>query len=554
MSISYADTRDSEHLRLLTPPIDAFIARPRPPVPTTSTCPRQTVFFFPGGLATQLLRATAKFKDGVAKPQTFDYEVVWATLEGLKNGTPRHLKMHRDGSGVFRDKGDRIMVPHGVVFEELYKVFIEWCANNNLDLFVLDWDWRRRLENTVTFFVRTYLPFFRARVLAHGLPDPLARFSLIGHSFGGMVVNLILRGDDPIVANLNRAITVATPFYGYAAQVHCWFEGHELVNGGGIFTDEMLGVIASLPSLYTLHYLDEATFRDRATQAGLALDPEFPLTSYPSMDATIPTVRADPYNPKTNGRLVRYPAMTGFDLAELDYAKLQGQQLVAPMPANLAEKFFNIRGVVTEDDQQTPKSTTLGHVTCDWIPTSFESTDPSPIVDGAKVPGDDTQPAWSARLATNAPARCITVRASDIDHMFIMNNARILEALGSILCPPGAAMNPPVPPKPEPASDEDLVAFMRWLHAQGRRRTKTILPRFDDPALRDLVPPELKEKLPGIARRIVSDIMKRPAPPGLSGPAGGGTRRRARPKRRPRKPARKPGARKPAARRRRRGG
>jgi hypothetical protein len=135
-----------------------------------------------------------------------------------------------------------------------------------------------------------------------------------------------------------------------------------------------------------------------------------------------------------------------------------------------------------------------------------------------------------------------------------MNNARTLEALGSILCPPGAAMNPPVPPKPQPASDEDLVAFMRWLHARSRRRTKMSLPRFDDPALRDLVPPELKEKVPEIARRIVMDIMKRPAPPGLSEPAGGGTRRRARPRRRPRKPARKPSARKPAARRRRRGG
>jgi len=37
MSISYADTRDSEHLRLLTPAVD------------------QTVSFFPGGPATNLL-------------------------------------------------------------------------------------------------------------------------------------------------------------------------------------------------------------------------------------------------------------------------------------------------------------------------------------------------------------------------------------------------------------------------------------------------------------------------------------------------------------------
>ncbi|MEX2222802.1 MAG: hypothetical protein WEG40_13475 [Candidatus Rokuibacteriota bacterium] len=528
MSFSYEDTRDSEHLRLLTPAIDAFIAASRKPPATASTCPRQTVFFFAGGLATKLLRATEKFRAGVGKPQTFDYELVWVTEETLTHGTARHLKMHRDPSGGFRDKGDRIIVASGVIWSALYDGFIDWCANNNLDLFVFDWDWRRRLEDTGTFFVRTFLPFFRARVLAAGRPDPLATFSLIGHSFGGMIVNLILRGNDPIVANLARAVTVATPFYGYAAQVHRWFEGDPLVNGDNdIFKEEVMEVVASLPALYTLQYLDEATYNDRAIQAGLALDPEFPLTAYPSMDATTATLRADAYNPKTDGRRVRYPALTGFDRAELDYARLQAQQLAAPMPESLAEKFFNIRGVRTQSDRVTPAGSTPGNVTWSLIPASFDSTDPSPIVDGDRVPGDDTQPAWSARLATNARARCITARASDISHMVIMKHPRVLEALGSILCAPGAAMSPPVPPLPEPASDEDLVAFMRWLHAQPRR--KTPWPHFDDPARRDLVPPEFREKLPAITLRIVMDLMKRPAPPGLSGRAGGGAPRTRRP-------------------------
>ena len=553
MTFSYEDTRDSEHLRLLTPAIDAFISRSRNPRATASTSPRRTVFFFAGGLATQLLRATVKFQAGGKKPQTFDYEVVWVTEETLNRGLMRHLKMHRDAAGVFRDKGDRIIIASGVIWSALYDGFFDWCANNNLDLLVFDWDWRRRLEDTVTFFICKFLPFFRARVLAAGLPDPLANFSLIGHSFGGMVVNLILRGNDPIVANLAHVITVATPFYGYAGQVHRWFEGEPLVNGDNdIFKEEIMEVVASLPSLYTLHYLDEATYREQATQSGLALDPAFPIASYPSMDATIATLRADPYNPKTNGSLVRYPTMTGFDLAELDYARLQAQQLVASMPANLAEKFYNIRGVRTQSDQQTPTSSTQGATTWNWVPTSFDSTDPSPIMDGDSVPGDDTQPAWSARLATNAPARCITVKASDISHMMIMKHPRVLDALGSILLAPGAAMNPPVPPPPEPASDEDLVAFVRWLRTQPRR--KTPWPHFDDPARRDLVPLEFREKLPAITLRIIMDIMKRPAAPGLSGPAGGGRATRpSGPKRgRRKKPARKPRPRKSAARTRRR--
>jgi hypothetical protein len=209
--------------------------------------------------------------------------------------------------------------------------------------------------------------------------------------------------------------------------------------------------------------------------------------------------------------------------------------------------------VRTRSDQQTPTASTLGNITWSLIPASFDSTDPSPIVDGARVPGDATQPAWSARLATNALARCHTVRASDINHMMIMKHPGVLEALGSILCAPGAAMSPPVPPLPEPASDEVLVAFMRWLRRQSGR--KTLWPHFDDPARRSLVPPEFRDKLPAITLRIIMDIMKRPAPPGLSGPAGGGTPRTRRPgpkRGSPKKAARKPSARKPAARQRRR--
>jgi len=546
VTFTYAQTRDNEQLRLLTPAVDAFIARAQRPPATTSTCPRQTVFFFPGGLATQLLRATNKFQDGITVPQTFDYKVIWLTLGELAGGIVRDLKMRRDDSGVFRDKGDRVIVPYGMIDDGLYGDFGNWCASNNLDLFVCDWDWRRRLEETVNFFLHTFLPFFRARVLAKGLPDPLAKFSLIGHSFGGMIVNLVLRGNDPIVANLARAITVATPFYGYATQMHLWFEGEPYFNRpDGLFKQDMMETIASLPSLYTLLFLDEATYRDSANQLGLTTqDPEFPLPAYPSMDATSAALHADPYNPQTNDRLVRYPRTTGFDLAELDYGRLQVQQLAAPMAPNLLAKFYNVRGVRTESDQQTPINNTHGSVTWDWIPTTFDSTDPSPIVNSGDVPGDDTQPAWSARLATNAPARCITVRADNIEHISLMNHSQTLDALASILCAPGAAMNPPVPPQPQPASDEDVIAFMRWLHTQ--RRKKTPWPRFDDPALREMIPDEFREKLPAIKHRIIKDIMKRPGPPGLSGPA-----RPPRPKRRrPKKPARKPTPRKPATRRR----
>jgi hypothetical protein len=113
-------------------------------------------------------------------------------------------------------------------------------------------------------------------------------------------------------------------------------------------------------------------------------------------------------------------------------------------------------------------------------------------------------------------------------------------------------MSSRIPPPPEPASDEDLIAFMRWLRKRPRRKGPSL--RFDDPVWRDLVPPEFRDKLPGITLRIIMDVMKRPAPPGLSEPVRGApsTRRTGSRSRRSKKPAGKSAARNPAAKRRRR--
>jgi hypothetical protein len=443
--------------------------------------------------------------------------------------------MYRDRAGTFRDRGDRIIVSDcavGILGATPHDGLVAWCANNNIGLFVFPWDWRRRLDETVKFFVGTFLPAFRARVLAASRPDPLARFSLVGHSFGGMIVNLILRGNDPIVANMTQALTVATPFYGYQGQVHRWFEGDAYVNGVfpfpvGIFKQEMMETIASLPALYTLHFLDEVTYNNSANHSPpTAQDPDFPLPCYPSMDATNPKLRADAYNPQTNGSLVRYPAMTGFDSCELDYARAQFQLMAAPMDPPVLKKFYNIRGVRTEDDEQTPISDTKGGVTWNWIQTNFDSADTSPIVDGAPVPGDGTQPAWTARLATNDPSRIITVKGSDIEHICMMNHARVLDAIAAILGVRGAPMSPRAAAQPEPASDKDVVEFLRWLseHPELVRRW----PRLDDPKLRQFIPRQFKKNIGAIARRIMMDIMKRPAPKGLEGPGPRTSRKKKR--------------------------
>jgi hypothetical protein len=179
------------------------------------------------------------------------------------------------------------------------------------------------------------------------------------------------------------------------------------------------------------------------------------------MDETTKNLRADPYNPQTNGDLVRYPMLTGFDHNELDYGRTQFQLLASPMDPDLLKKFYNIRGVRAANDGQTAISDTVGSVTWAFIPTNFGASDPSPIRDGASVPGDNTHPAWSACLAPNAVSRCVTVKAPDLDHMFLMNHSTVLKAIQDILCPGGGEVSRSETPQPKPAADEDVVEFLQ---------------------------------------------------------------------------------------------
>ena len=68
--------------------------------------------------------------------------------------------------------------------------FHRWCEINALDLSRL-WDWRRDLTDTGRFFLAEVLPAFERRT-DQCRPKPLDDFTLVGHSFDGLVVKLIL--------------------------------------------------------------------------------------------------------------------------------------------------------------------------------------------------------------------------------------------------------------------------------------------------------------------------------------------------------------------------
>lgn len=240
----------------------------------------------------------------------------------------------------------------------------------------------------------------------------------MGHSFGGMLVKLMLHRQDPVLANMTKAVTVASPFYGYDGQILRWFRGQSLLNHIGPYdvTLRMIKVITSLPGCYVLPYLDYDTFL--ANEVALKADPNYPLNDYPSKDANTGQP-VDPFNPGPD----RYPTDTGFDFAELAYALTTYKTIAAATPAAYVDKFFNIRGI------QSPSGSTTSSIT--WG-TLTGPLDPhaSPVTSGPGCPGDDTQPAWSARLVTLGQ---IVPVIGNIDHMFMMEENATQAAIASVL-------------------------------------------------------------------------------------------------------------------------
>lgn len=459
--MTYDQARDTEQLRLIEPAIEQFIQRYND-WSGPAAGPRRTVFLFPGGLASKLLRAPEPFDPGAPPPDITRYETIWLDLDNLLEVGGGYLALNRTAPGVYEDRHRQIIVAAGTVEVEgisPYTGFETWAAGQ-FDHFVFGWDWRRPLDHIGAFFVQSFLPHFRQRVQAGcDGANPLADFALVGHSAGGMIVNWILRQSDPILLTMHKAVTVGTPFYGYAGQLHRWFEGDKFFNGpGGVAREECIRTLCTLPACYAWNFMDHETYVDN--KAAFASDPEFPLHAYPCTDSGPPagSVIADPYDPQphpaNSTTLSRYRTDINFDHeVELKNARALVKALAGPLTADQAERFFNIRGVqlsglsgvvetlsglvplppfLSSRLEGTPTHDTVGSATWTCVPPLA----PSPVMNGPGVPGDGTQPAWTARhlgLAASHPSHVITVRGLDAVHEFMMSSPSTLKALASVL-------------------------------------------------------------------------------------------------------------------------
>jgi pimeloyl-ACP methyl ester carboxylesterase len=492
--MSYGQTRDSEQLRILSVAIGEFIGRY---LANPATKNRQTVILFPGAMGSQLQRATSAYNGGVGGPQTFSYDSVWLNVFTFL-GAALNLGMTKDSTGTFRDAQDRLIIANGpidIFGVKPYEDFIDWCDANQLDWFVFGWDWRRRLEEAADFFVQQFLPLFQTTVQAACGADPLGNLTLVGHSSGGLVVDLLLQR----CPQVNRAISVGTPFYGTPSQSHRYFEGESFLNYFG--TKTIVKLISSMPGGYTLLFLDAATYA--AAGPALQNDPSYPLAAYPSLDAGNAAVFADPYNPTTNGPLVRYPAATGFDALELGHGDLICHGVTGGLTAAQAAKFTNIRGV------RAVNATAIAQ-TWGWISPSFDpNTGTTPITDSAIGPGDDVVPAWSARLV-GCPNNVVTLKGV-ANHVFLMNDPKTLQELGQILLGGPSIMVRRIKRTVEPAPSSEARAFVRRLQQQFAKG-----PEFKPPdpmAVHEYLDRFPTAKLQSVFARVMIDLVAGPAAP-----------------------------------------
>jgi pimeloyl-ACP methyl ester carboxylesterase len=497
--MSYGEIRDREQFQRLDARISDFVARfyAMDGVET-----RRTVILFPGGLGSRLLRGRWRYDVATF----FSQYTAWLDPMFLDPiAIPASdLQMRSD-----LDEQRRLVVPDGSIdfppFFQPYGGFTQWCDVNKLDWFVFGWDWRRRIEPTVDFFLDTFLDWFRQRVIELCRHDPLQNLTLIGHSFGGLVVKLIVnRHTNPYVRQLKQAVTVGSPFYGYGGQVRRFFEGQALLNdlkGKAA----VIRTISSMPGPYALMFLDHETFI--ANEAALAADPDYPLSQYPSMDHANPAVFADPYNPLTNADRVRYPQNYLFSMGDLIAAKATCRDITARLAPSIEPKFFNIRAVQhdgTQDSQATAVSQTWK-----WIRPEFDvenEADEMPITD-TMGPGDSVIPAWSARLAST-PAGNVRTLKGNIEHMMMMNHCAVHEEVAGIM----GLTNPRHVPQPpcNAAGPSEAKTFLGGLGAVSR----TYAAASEDErrrAVSNYLAPLSREERGRLLARIYLDGLKAPS-------------------------------------------
>jgi pimeloyl-ACP methyl ester carboxylesterase len=493
--MSYATDRDARHLSQLNHAIDQFKASDYHPG-------WKLIFLFPGGVGSQLLRAST---------WPFPYYVSWVDPGRLLVGEPNNLKIETDD----RDHQGQYIIPDhevGVLLPLLrlspYGGFRAWCRDNKFNLFVFGWDWRRGVKHSADFFLGKALPAFVAKGIA------LNDFVLIGHSAGGMVVKVIANQTaDPYVQQMDKAITVAAPFYGISAQIQKFIAGMSVLNWsvstpGNLGARQMARICASMLGGYEFMYLDEATYNSGTNAADFKANTEpYKLLHYPSVDFSDGTV-ADPFNPTNAGGMFRYPANNGIR-PDLMAAAIPGVQMVAQdLDATVAQRFYCIRGIQGKAAvlNNTPVSITWKRVPAGYDADTSPSSNDYPI-DEINGPGDGFLAAWGTRLLRLPAGHVIDVH-DNVEHELMMNMRSVQKEIGLLLGLAEGSIAYPTWVEPVFASLGELGSFLSGVR-------ENITDKFASPAqrlaaFREYLAPFTFGQLQALYNRAVVDLPKSP--------------------------------------------
>jgi hypothetical protein len=483
---TYEQMRDNEYSARLDAAIEAFAHQFK----RDTKSERKTVILFPGGVASQLARSRYRRN----RPRRA-YRTAWLEFSVLC-GAFADLAFE---SGGLIDKDERYIVPDGPVDffpgVQPYVGFEQWCAQNWIHLFVFGWDWRRPMPDSANFFLEVFMPKFE-EAFRGCRPHPLDNLTLIGHSAGGMLLKIIANNyTNAYVAKMRKAITVATPFYGYGALIHKLLVGDPDINrtvSPPNPTSKVIRWLSGMPASYEYHYLDHGTYL--ANRTAFTRDPDgFNLLAYPSMDRTVSAEVADPYNPTDSSGLVRYPKRLGFSDALLGKGLETSNSVSSPFPVSgkrkrgksVRDKFFNIRGVQTRSGKAT-NGTVISQV---WrrVPKKFNpEVHADPITD-KQGPGDGVQPAWTTRLIGLPRGHVITVYGGEVEHSEMMNHRGVQRHIAELIGLDMASVEFLPVEKVRVARRTELDEFLDKIGTMSRKDIATYVDKLDREFLHSLL-------------------------------------------------------------------
>jgi len=169
--------------------------------------------------------------------------LLWINPALFLNGQLNYLELDADG---VNDRSPQIeCTPTGI--EKLFYLRISLVLRRQAELYEFPYDWRRPIEDNAMVLARCLERW------ADG--DASKRFTLVGHSMGGLVARAYLAGfGQQAEARIARVITLGAPYFGAADGVKTLLLGNSLmglaeaINGA----NAPRSLLLNMPSVYEL--------------------------------------------------------------------------------------------------------------------------------------------------------------------------------------------------------------------------------------------------------------------------------------------------------------